>query len=66
MASKAELWEPKWTTPHISTSLRSARLRVATETKILTAAPAEKPRLQERAEVLRDWLMPKSTIPLST
>ena len=36
-----------------------------TEAKIATAAPAEKARLQERAEVLREWLTPKSTIPLS-
>jgi hypothetical protein len=37
-----------------------------TEAKTLTAAPAEKARLQERAAVLRDWLTPKSTIRLST
>ena len=36
-----------------------------TEAKIATAAPSEKARLQERTEVLRDWLKPKSTIPLS-
>ena len=35
-----------------------------TEAKIATAAP-EKSRLQERAEVLREWLTPKSAIPLS-
>jgi len=34
--------------------------------KIATTAPAEKSRLQERAELLRDWLTLKSTIPLST
>jgi len=38
---------------------------VGTEAKIATAAPAEKPRLQERAEVLREWITPKSAIPLS-
>jgi hypothetical protein len=37
-----------------------------TEAKIPTAAPPEKAWLQERAEVLRDWLTPKSKIPLST
>jgi hypothetical protein len=37
-----------------------------TEAKIATAPPAEKARLQERAEVLREWITSKSTIPLST
>lgn len=37
-----------------------------TEAKIPTAPPAERARLRERAEVLREWLMPKSAIPLST
>jgi hypothetical protein len=37
-----------------------------TEAKIAAAAPDEKSRLQERAEVLREWLTPKSTVPLST
>jgi hypothetical protein len=32
-----------------------------TEAKIATAEPAEKARLQERAEVLREWLTLKST-----
>jgi len=37
-----------------------------TEARITTAAaPAERSRLQQRAEVLREWLTPKSTIPLS-
>jgi hypothetical protein len=36
-----------------------------TEGKIATAPPAEKARLQERAEVLREWITSKSTIPLS-
>ena len=34
-----------------------------TEAKIPTAAPAEKPRLQERAEVLRECITPKSGNP---
>jgi hypothetical protein len=37
-----------------------------TEAKIATAAPAEKSRLQQRAEVLREWITPKSTSRLST
>jgi hypothetical protein len=37
-----------------------------TEAKIAIAAPTEKARLQERAEVLREWIKPKSTIPVST
>jgi hypothetical protein len=37
-----------------------------TEAKIATATPAEKARLQRRAEVLREWLRPKSTIPIFT
>ena len=48
----------------LAVALRS--MLVETETKILTAAPAEKARLQERAEVLREWLTLKSTVPLST
>ena len=48
----------------LSVALRS--VLAETETKILDAAPADKSRLQERAEVLRDWLTPKSTIPVST
>ena len=37
-----------------------------TEAKIAIAAPAEKARLQERAEVLREWLTLKSRTPVST
>ena len=37
-----------------------------TEAKLAIAAPAEKTRLQERAEVLREWIKPKSTVPVST
>ena len=36
-----------------------------TETKIGTAAPAEKVALQQRAEVLREWLTPSLKAPLS-
>ena len=37
-----------------------------TEAKLATAAPDEKARLQERAEVLREWITPKSRKFLST
>ena len=42
------------------------RMLADTEAKIATAAPAEKERLQQRAEVLREWLTPKSKNLLST
>jgi hypothetical protein len=32
-----------------------------TETKLATAAPAEKARLQQRAAVLREWLTPRQS-----
>ena len=47
----------------LAVALRS--MLAETEAKIGTAGPAEKARLQERVAVLRDWLTPKSTIPLS-
>jgi len=37
-----------------------------TEAKLSVSASAERARLQERAEVLREWLTPKSKIPIST
>jgi hypothetical protein len=37
-----------------------------TEAKIAKVEPAEKARLQERANILRDWLTLKSTTPVST
>jgi hypothetical protein len=48
----------------LAAALRS--MLAETEAKIATAAPAEKGRLQERAEVLREWITPKSIIPRST
>jgi hypothetical protein len=48
----------------LAVALRS--MLADTEAKLATAAPAEKARLQERAEVLREWLTPKSTTPPST
>jgi len=47
----------------LAVALRS--MLAETEAKIAIAAPAEKSRLHERAEVLREWLTPKSAISLS-
>jgi len=47
----------------LAVALRS--MLAETEARIATAPAAEKSRLQERAEVLREWLTPKSAIPLS-
>ena len=48
----------------LAVALRS--MLEATEARIAAAAPAEKARLRERAEVLREWITPKSIIPVST
>jgi hypothetical protein len=48
----------------LAVALRS--MLAETEAKIATAASDEKPRLQQRADVLREWLTPKSAIPLAT
>jgi hypothetical protein len=45
----------------LAVGLRS--MLAETEAKLATAAPAEKARLQQRAEVLREWITPKSTMP---
>jgi len=45
-------------------ALRS--MRAETQAKTTTAAPVEKAWLQERADVLREWLTLKSKIPVST
>jgi hypothetical protein len=42
----------------LAVALRS--MLAETEAKIATAAPAESAWLQQRAEVLREWLAPKS------
>src|SRR5215472_16936910 len=47
----------------LAVALRS--MLAETEARIARAAPAEKSRLQERATVLREWLTPKPTMPLS-
>jgi hypothetical protein len=48
----------------LAVALRS--MLAETEAKIAAAAPAEKARLHHRAEVLREWLAPKSAAPTST
>ena len=45
----------------LAVALRS--MLADTEARIAAAAPTEKARLQERAEVLREWITPKSKIP---
>ena len=52
--------------PFIPLAVALRSMLAETEAKIATAAPAEKARLQERATVLREWVTPKSTSPLST
>jgi len=47
----------------LAVALRS--MLAETEAKIATAEPAERDRLQRRAEVLREWLTPKSTMAFS-
>ena len=45
----------------LAVALRSMLAEI--EAKIAMAAPAEKARLQERAEVLREWLTPRPSAP---
>jgi len=52
--------------PFIPLAVALRSMLAETEAKLATAAPAEKARLPERAEVLREWLMPKSRKLLST
>jgi len=68
MASKAKAWEPYrmknspyLDQPFVPLAVALRSMLAETEAKIATAAPTEKARLQERAEVLRDWITPKST-----
>ena len=48
--------------PLVTRAVALRSMLAETETKIATAAPAEKASLQQRADVLRDWLRPKATI----
>ena len=47
----------------LAVALRS--MLAETEARLATAPPSEKARLQQRAEVLREWITPKSAISLS-
>jgi hypothetical protein len=46
----------------LAVALRS--MLAETEAKIRTAEPAEEEGLRRRAQVLRDWITPRSTTPL--
>jgi hypothetical protein len=48
----------------LAVALRS--MLAETEAKLAAAEPTEKEGLQQRARVLREWLMPRSTSPLAT
>ena len=52
--------------PRVPLDVALRSMLAETEAKIATAESAEKDSLQRRAEVLREWLTPKSTIPIST
>ena len=52
--------------PLIPLAIALRSMLAETEAKIPTAAPAEKRRLQKRADVLREWITPKSASPPST
>jgi hypothetical protein len=52
--------------PFIPLAVALRSMLADTEAKLATAAPAEKAQLQERAEVLREWITPKSRKLLST
>src|SRR5262245_13622777 len=45
--------------PFIPLAVALRSMLADTEAKIATAAPAEKARLQKRAEVLREWITPR-------
>jgi len=66
VASKAKLSQmknsPYLDKPLVPLAVALRSMLADTEAKIATAAPAEKERLQERAEVLREWITLKSTI----
>jgi hypothetical protein len=52
--------------PFIPLAVALRSMLAETEAKIAAAAPAQREPLQERAEVLRDWLQPKLKTPVST
>jgi hypothetical protein len=49
--------------PFVPLAVALPSMLAETEVKIATAAPAERARLRERADGLREWLRPKSKIP---
>jgi len=51
--------------PFVPLAVALQSMLADTEAKLATAAPAKKARLQEKAEVLRDWIKPKSTMSVS-
>jgi hypothetical protein len=63
---EAFMSSPYLNKPFVPLAVALRSMLAETEAKIATAAPAEKAWLREMAEVLRDWLTPKSAIPLST
>ena len=52
--------------PFVPVAFALRSMLAETEAKIAAAAPAERARLQDRAEVLREWITPKLKAPLST
>ena len=69
MASKADHEmnnSPYLDKPFVPLAVALRGMLADTEAKLATATLAEKDRLQQRAAVLREWLTPKSTIPLSS
>jgi len=51
--------------PFVPLAVALRAMLAETEARIATAEPAEKARLQGRADVLREWITPKSTMPHS-
>jgi hypothetical protein len=51
--------------PFIPLAVALRSMLADTEAKIAAATPAEKARLQERAEVLREWITPRRSPILS-
>jgi hypothetical protein len=52
--------------PFVPLAVALRTMLAETEARIATATPAEKARLQQRAEVLREWITPKSKTLVST
>lgn len=52
--------------PYVPLAVALRSMLGDTEAKLANVVPAERARLRERAEVLRESIKPKSTIPYST